>query len=330
MGAQASGSRDESLARKTGGFLLDLYGMSRSLPVEQFQRSVLERLRVALPFRSAFWGVIRADASLTVHRGTVDALPAEFLHHWEAIKHKDDLASRVIARPGVATSVHTYDLAHRDFHAMGERFGIENAMSVAHVGHAPDLYSFLSLYRDKGESRFDRSDRCFEEIVLPHLSAAWHANWLAHLERLRAGLSTPRRGFAVIDRHGLIHVSDPSFIELVRSEWPCWNGFDLPLALTSQIFAGRACSTRLLSFGNWRHHDLAVVQARPRSVLDRLSPRESEIVMWYREGLSYKEIARELGCSPFTVRHHLRAIYEKLGVSSRTAMARLMEDTDAS
>lgn len=39
------------------------------------------------------------------------------------------------------------------------------------------------------------------------------------------------------------------------------------------------------------------------------------------EGLPYKSIARELGKSPATVRNQLHAIYQKLGVGNRTALA---------
>lgn len=49
-----------------------------------------------------------------------------------------------------------------------------------------------------------------------------------------------------------------------------------------------------------------------------LSPRESEILGRLVKGLRYKEIAAELSISEFTVRNHLRHIYEKLHVHSRT------------
>ena len=39
------------------------------------------------------------------------------------------------------------------------------------------------------------------------------------------------------------------------------------------------------------------------------------------EGLSDRQIASRLGISPRTVDNHLRHIFEKTGVSSRTALA---------
>ncbi|MDB6023849.1 MAG: DNA-binding response regulator [Verrucomicrobiales bacterium] len=49
-----------------------------------------------------------------------------------------------------------------------------------------------------------------------------------------------------------------------------------------------------------------------------LSGREHEILTHLAKGYQYKEIADMLGISVFTVRNHLRNIYEKLQVRSRT------------
>ncbi len=48
-----------------------------------------------------------------------------------------------------------------------------------------------------------------------------------------------------------------------------------------------------------------------------LSAREAEVAKLYIEGLSYKEIARDLGIAPGTIRTHLNAIYRKLEVTNR-------------
>lgn len=48
-----------------------------------------------------------------------------------------------------------------------------------------------------------------------------------------------------------------------------------------------------------------------------LTQRETEVVAVLYRGLSAKEIADEFSISPHTVRDHTKAIYEKVGVSSR-------------
>jgi DNA-binding NarL/FixJ family response regulator len=52
-----------------------------------------------------------------------------------------------------------------------------------------------------------------------------------------------------------------------------------------------------------------------------LTPREEEILQWLAQGFANKEIAARLGTSVETVRVHVRHIYEKLHVHSRTEAA---------
>jgi DNA-binding NarL/FixJ family response regulator len=54
---------------------------------------------------------------------------------------------------------------------------------------------------------------------------------------------------------------------------------------------------------------------------DILSDREQEVLRLICEGLSNKQIAQKLYLSVRTVENHLRRIYQKLGVSSRTEAA---------
>jgi DNA-binding NarL/FixJ family response regulator len=57
--------------------------------------------------------------------------------------------------------------------------------------------------------------------------------------------------------------------------------------------------------------------ARPQGEYG-LTPREKEILEWMVEGLTKKEIASRLDLSPHTVDTHLRSIYGKLQVHTRT------------
>ncbi len=55
--------------------------------------------------------------------------------------------------------------------------------------------------------------------------------------------------------------------------------------------------------------------------VEELSPRETEILELLAQGFANKEIAERLGVSDGTVRWHLRHIYHKLHVRSRTEAA---------
>lgn len=61
--------------------------------------------------------------------------------------------------------------------------------------------------------------------------------------------------------------------------------------------------------------------AQPRKVapeLEKLSPREMEILQQFAKGFRYKEIADNLGISMDTIRTHVRGMFTKLHVHSRT------------
>ncbi len=63
---------------------------------------------------------------------------------------------------------------------------------------------------------------------------------------------------------------------------------------------------------------LAHFQQQPREdAFIQLTQRETEILKWLVEGLSYKQIAEQVGISFHTIHTHLRNIYEKMHVSGK-------------
>jgi DNA-binding NarL/FixJ family response regulator len=69
-------------------------------------------------------------------------------------------------------------------------------------------------------------------------------------------------------------------------------------------------------------------QPAPARTLENLTPREQEVLDHLAKGYLYKEIAEALGISYDTVHAHIRKIYEKLQVRSRTeAVARHFQQT---
>jgi len=81
-----------------------------------------------------------------------------------------------------------------------------------------------------------------------------------------------------------------------------------------QVHAGGSPMTGLIA-RKVVHFFKQLGQALPE--LEKLSPREREILDLLSEGASYKEIASTLSLSIHTIRMHIRGIYRKLHVHSR-------------
>ncbi len=86
---------------------------------------------------------------------------------------------------------------------------------------------------------------------------------------------------------------------------------------------GNAVRT-VLSGDIWAPPDVDLEAAEDREVADlvrrlgRLTPQQMRVLMMLSEGLLNKQIAYELGVSEATVKAHVSAILQKLGVDSRT------------
>jgi DNA-binding NarL/FixJ family response regulator len=83
-----------------------------------------------------------------------------------------------------------------------------------------------------------------------------------------------------------------------------------------------ACLRTVASGSNWMEDSIFRESARngryPRS---ELTPRERQVMEFIEQGLKNKEIARELGIRPGTVKIHLKHIFEKTGVRGRYGLA---------
>ena len=72
---------------------------------------------------------------------------------------------------------------------------------------------------------------------------------------------------------------------------------------------------------------LSLQQKSKNSFLDVLTFREKEIVSLVEKGLSYKQMSDQLFVTTYTVNYHLKNIYKKLNIHSKSELlSRLMEE----
>lgn len=71
------------------------------------------------------------------------------------------------------------------------------------------------------------------------------------------------------------------------------------------------------------------VRERARAALDRLTPRERDVVAAVARGATNGEVARELYLSVPTIKAHVSSALLKLGLDNRTQLALLVHDAEA-
>lgn len=96
-------------------------------------------------------------------------------------------------------------------------------------------------------------------------------------------------------------------VALVRGETP--KRLHSLSGVTMRVFAAEP------GFGG----EVLLADADRTLIMDRLTPRQAEVIALANQGRANKEIAADLGISIATVKKHLESIYGLLGVSSRTA-----------
>jgi two-component system nitrate/nitrite response regulator NarL len=84
-----------------------------------------------------------------------------------------------------------------------------------------------------------------------------------------------------------------------------------------------ACLDSVVAGDTWMEHDLLRAAGRHTPMKSRttLTPREHQVLELVEQGMRNKEIARELGIQPGTVKIHLKHIFEKTGVRGRYGLA---------
>ena len=85
-----------------------------------------------------------------------------------------------------------------------------------------------------------------------------------------------------------------------------------------ELWLDRGLMREIIDLGGRQESPAA--QDSPRARIERLTPRECEVIGLLCEGGSNKAIAKKLDVAEITVRHHLTAIFAKLGVASRVAL----------
>ncbi|KAA6173030.1 helix-turn-helix transcriptional regulator [Pseudomonas veronii] len=311
-----------SLLEAFSAITLELQRLAQNKDIEHFHHAALSCISQLLPFDSAWWGrAALIDGLPEEHHSYLYKLPRSYLPDWQSIRHIDVTVGKVHDNQGQAVIVDMRNPASGPgLNWLGELYGIGQLLCVAYVDPQTHLSDHLTVYRAPDAPCFTGQDCLLLNNLMLHLVAAVSANQIRTLVAMRETLTSPRNlALAVCDQRGTLHCAERGFVDLLLSEWPDWTGPCLPVAMDAQGYEGKHLQVEASTVG-----DLFLLAARSRTVLVQLSPRENDVAQGFGEGKTYKEVARDLGMSPNTVRHHIRAIYSKLGVKDKARIAHLL------
>lgn len=330
--------------------LLDFVGDSYAVAASRwFRLTTLERLRALIPADMTAWvetGVGPRDATAIASPG--DLLPDgprrfarirnehPVLAHFERSRHGgavdlSDLCTRAELR------------RLRFYQEFLRPAGVEHQLSIALPSPGPRL---IRITLNRSEGRFRERDRMLLDLLRPHLARAWE-----NAEAFE-GLGVERRSLEQVAdalEVGVITVRNgrPAYLNArARSQLAVYFGARpgrrLPPSLAGWLAgqrpragaatrdplrverAGGRLEVRALSDGEG--HVLILRERRTGLTAHALeslglSRRQAEVLAWLAQGKANPEIAEILAISPHTVARHVEAVFEKLGVRTRTAAA---------
>ena len=239
----------------------------------------------------------------------------------------------------------TFERSYQEFFRPA---GVEHQISFAlpSTGHR---LTRITLNRARGD--LSERDRLMLNLVRPHVARAWEQ--AAAFERLAA----ERRGLeqvaeavdvgVVIVRGGLAAYANPRARELLfayfevgpvlrrrlsdtLAEWLGTHGSpsrsSLPPPRKTLVVERDGSRLEVRSLSDGDGHVLILrewlTRITPRRLEELgLTRRQAEVLAWLAQGKANNEIASILTISVDTVGRHVEAIFEKLGVQTRTAAA---------
>lgn len=315
------------------GLLFDLYRQAQNTPPTEFQTRVLAAVREKLAFDSALWatGVIGPEGA-TPHAIFVFRQPPDMMEKWGRIKPRDTLIFEAFNNLGrtvnaaLGTDPGWQVRLNADMMDHIKRYGMEHTLITMIAAQHLRLYTAVSFFRADPDQPFTETERLFKQNLMPHLAEAWNINHFAFVNSARNNGTQLCNGRAICDIKGVLYNAEQNFSGLMLTEWPDWNGPQLPQELMEKLSGNSQCRyvgchtvIEVESLNNMK-----LLCARKTSAIDKLSSREHEVAELFAEGADYRAIADTLHIAPTTVRNHLQHIYARLGVTNKIEMARLM------
>lgn len=304
--------------------ILNLYGAAQECTPAEFGEHALRLMKAVVHFDSAVLlkTEIKEGNQIVVHSMHLHNQPPEQLMSWSELTTPDHVLAAAMRRRGASAAYNSRDTfsAQPDFLDYCGRYDI--AHTLIHIPPVresdPNSVEVVSLWRAQASRDYSANDQALSQLLLPHLLQANQISLRLFADK---AARPAQRVSALSSLPGCMHFAPPDAIALLQREWPKWLPPFLPPELLRQLVAeqrqytGTHIVVTAELLGETLHLQIA---PRPRV---RLTGAEWNVARLAANGMSYKEIARQLGNSPATVRNQLHSVYAKLDVDNKTQLS---------
>ena len=312
----------ENVYQEASRFSLSALEIAERNTIDQFKPRVFELLKEYVYFDAGQWvtrAVVDADNKRVHPSGAyLESLNNNKLLDYQPYIKQDRLFTAVIESPNI-----THDLRNiwpdeeyfksSVYDGYGKKYGLERALCTLVYREHNNFCQIISLYREQRINLFAEPERMFVELVCQYMSSALRLNIL---KNVAGDINQPKlKPKAVTDADGFIFESDANFLNWLQQCYPDFDGRYLPLSLLHKANTGELINQDLFSLSVNQVGDLFLISRVSSLDINKLSEKETNIVLSLAKGGSNKSIAREFNNSKTTIDTHLRNIYDKLGFS---------------
>ncbi|HEX8885725.1 MAG TPA: helix-turn-helix transcriptional regulator [Noviherbaspirillum sp.] len=321
--------------------LLDIYDSAQHCTIPDFNQYALNKFKNVLQFDSAVivdFSAVQQQKfiiqSIHLHDAPVEkmldrpkAIGTESLNRNGALSSRDFVLKKALAERGNSVIANlTEGVSDPDVLDYCRKY--ETAHSLTFVSSQPTIRTVptIALWRAVRTNAYSEKDAHAANMLLPHIFQAKRINGRLNL------FSSPEAdgsSTALATHDGCLHFVDPEVIRLIQLEWKEWTPPLLPRLLIDSLrqnnemmFVGTAIQVKASVQGNVICMTITEKHSQPMP----LSMAEYRAARLAAEGLTYKEIARQLAISPATIRNQLHSAYRKLGVPNKTALRNALSE----
>lgn len=316
--------------------LVDLYQHAEQARPDELPAEVLRLLHRWIGFDGAVLGMgastLDPVTRLRITHAHVDGRNAAILDDYGRVSDQDPVTGaflRGLAYPLVIDCGEAYRAPGLEaLRSLTDDHSLRHLMLFGDHPTHEQTGRWLVLYRSENQ-RFRFQDADYLHAAWLHITRAMGISRSALLDR--CDQRRTRRASALLDGGGRIEAADPRFLALLQREWPEFRSPVAPASLLAALHRGVAFRGRSIEVSAERQAGYFVCVAADCAALDGLTPGEAAVAHRFAAGLSAKEIARELGVAPNTVRSQITRLYAKLQVHDKAALAqRVMAASAAS